>query len=329
MKKKLIITAGCLVIAAFAAAFVMLLLTYGPNFGIYLIKPTPQAYGEKALSFMEYGYYADSDDWKKAKSRAQEGLQNAESFEDTYPILREAVSVAGGKHSALRLPSELEAFKEESKLPLVRIDSEPDGIVTVVLPEYSQNAGKKEEYAQIVISWLREHTDAKGVILDLRGNTGGDMAPMVAAISPLLPDGDVLGYQYANGQTNYLTLKNGVFNGGSGITVDSFKMPEQLPIAILTDEWTASSGEAVLLAFRGLENVRTFGSPTAGYPSVNTVYSLYDGVQLWLTVAADVAPRTGEVFCEDPVSPDVLTDEPEKEAAAWIETVSYYGYLHQ
>ena len=53
MKKKLIITAGCLVIAAFAAAFVMLLLTYGPNFGIYLIKPTPQAYGEKALSFME------------------------------------------------------------------------------------------------------------------------------------------------------------------------------------------------------------------------------------------------------------------------------------
>ena len=159
------------------------------------------------------------------------------------------------------------------------------------------------------------------VSLDLRGNTGGDMAPMVAAISPLLPDGDVLGYQYANGQTNYLTLKNGVFNGGSGITVDSFKMPEQLPIAILTDEWTANSGEAVLLPFRGMKNVRTFGSPTAGYASVNTVYSLYDGVQIWLTVAADVAPRTGEVFCEKPISPDVLTDEPEKEAATWIETV--------
>ena len=125
-----------------------------------------------------------------------------------------------------------------------------------------------------------------------------------------------------NGQTNYLTLKNGTFNGGSGITVDSFKIPEQVPIAILTDEWTASSGEAVLVAFRGMENVRTFGAATAGYVSVNTVYQLYDGVQLWLTIAADVAPRTSEVFCEDPISPDVLTNEPEKEAAAWIETVA-------
>ena len=322
MKKKIVITAVCLTITAFVAAVVMLLLRYGSNFGIYLIKPTPQAYGERALSFMEYGYYTDSDDWKKARSRAQEQLQNAESFEDTYPILRKAVSVAGGKHSALRLPSELETFKEESKLPLVSVDCMQNGIVTVVLPAYSQDAGKKEEYAQIVISWLREHTDAKGVIVDLRGNTGGDMAPMLAAVSPLLPDGDVLGYQYANGQTNYLTLKNGTFNGGSGITVDSFKIPEQVPIAILTDEWTASSGEAVLVAFRGMENVRTFGAATAGYVSVNTVYQLYDGVQLWLTIAADVAPRTSEVFCEDPISPDVLTNEPEKEAAAWIETVA-------
>lgn len=199
------------------------------------------------------------------------------------------------------------------------IDRTQNGIVTVVLPEYSQGAGKKEEYVQIVISWLREHMDAKGVIIDLRGNQGGDLAPMIAALSPLLPDGDVLGYQYVNGQMNMMTLKNGAFNGGSGITVDSFKMPAHLRIAILTDEWTASSGEAVLLAFRGMENIRTFGAPTAGYASVNTVCPLYDGAQLWLTVAADVSVRTGEVFCEDPISPDVLTDEPEKDAAAWIE----------
>lgn len=48
-------------------------------------------------------------------------------------------------------------------------------------------------------------------------------------------------------------------------------MPENLPIAILTDEWTASSGEAVLLAFRGMENVRTFGAANAGYAGVNMV----------------------------------------------------------
>lgn len=326
VKKKIIITAIALAASAFIAAIVMLLLTYGPNYGIYLIKPTPEAYGQRALSLMEFGYYANGSQWKEARSSAQAQLKKAGSIEDTYPILREAIAVAGGKHSKLRLPSEIEAFREESKLPLVSTDHMQNGIVTVVLPEYSQAAGKKEEYARIVISWLREHTDAKGVILDLRGNKGGDIAPMIAAVSPLLPDGDVLGYQYPNGQVNKIKLKNGVCSGGSGITVDSFKIPENLPIAILTDEWTASSGEAVLLAFRGMENVRTFGAATAGYASVNMVYSLYDGAQLWLTVAADVCVRTGEVFCEDPVSPDVLTDEPEKEAAAWIADYHKYNY---
>ena len=56
---------------------------------------------------------------------------------------------------------------------------------------------------------------------------------MMAALSPLLPDGNVLGYKYANGQINMMTLKNGTCNGGSGITVDSFKMPDHIPIAII------------------------------------------------------------------------------------------------
>ena len=95
-------------------------------------------------------------------------------------------------------------------------------------------------------------------------------------------------------------------------------MPETIPIAILTDEWTASSGEAVLLAFRGLKNVRSFGAPTAGYASTNTVFKLYDGTQIVLTVGADAVPRTGEIFCDEPIVPDILTDFPERDAAEWI-----------
>lgn len=58
---------------------------------------------------------------------------------------------------------------------------------------------------------------------------------------------------------------------------------------------TASSGEALTLCFRGLENTRTFGAPTAGYTSVNMLYNMYDGAQMYLTVAFDKA-RTGEIF---------------------------------
>ena len=318
MKKKFLILLAALLAVVLAVLFAFLLL-YGPNFGVYLRKPSPQAYGERALAFMENGYYSSAEEWREAKATAQDALRSAQSYEDTWPILREALSAAGGKHSRLVTPAEEEEAREDPiTLPLVSTDSMEHGIVTLVIPEFTQGAEQAQEYTQIVLSWLREHQDVAGVILDLRANRGGDLAPMICALSPLLPDGPLLGTRYASGQMNTMTLANGAFSGGSGMTVESFKMPETIPIAILTDEWTGSSGEAVLLAFRGLENVRSFGSPTAGYASTNTIFRLYDGTQIVLTVGADVALRTGEVFCEEPIPPDVLTGSPEQDAAAWI-----------
>ena len=83
--------------------------------------------------------------------------------------------------------------------------------------------------------------------------------------------------------------------------------------------WTASSGEATLLCFRGLDNVRTFGVPTAGYASANVPYTLTDGYRLVITTSCDKA-RTGEVFCDDPIEPDVETDTPLEDAVSWIAT---------
>ena len=321
MKKKLLIILAPLLVLLLAAGVVFLAL-YGPSFGIYLRRPSPQAYGERALSFMENGYYASAGEWTEAKAEAREALSAAQSYEDTWPILRKALAVAGGKHSRLVTASEADADREETiTLPLVSTDSMENCIVTVVIPEFTQGEAEAQEYAQIVISWLREHPDTVGVIVDLRGNRGGDIAPMIAALSPLLPDGDVMGVMLASGQVYTMTLAEGAFTGGSGIRVESFKMSEALPVAILTDGETASSGEAALLAFRGLENVRSFGAPTAGYASANTVFELYDGTQIVLTVGADFTPRTGEVFCDDPIVPDVLTDRPEQDAAAWIRSL--------
>ncbi|MGX8699030.1 MAG: S41 family peptidase [bacterium] len=307
------------VLLAVLVSMIALLALYGPRFGIYLIKPRPQAYGEMALDFMENGYYTDTERWQEAKKTARDAISGARSYEETWPHLREALKVAGGKHSRLLTPAEAEEEQEEAfELPRVSTDRMERGILTLALPSFTRGAAEAQEYAQIVLSWLSGHRDCAGVILDLRGNRGGDLAPMIAALSPLLPDGEVLAAELASGERVGMTLTEGAFSGGSGIQVESFKMPEQIPIAILTDEWTASSGEAVLLSFRGLEQVRSFGAPTAGYASVNTVLRLYDGAQVVLTIGADYVPRTGERFCDDPIAPDVLTDKPEEEAAQWI-----------
>lgn len=59
------------------------------------------------------------------------------------------------------------------------------------------------------------------------------------------------------------------------------------------------------------------GRPTAGYASANQPFALPGGDQLILTTGCDVA-RTGEVFCDDPIAPDVVTDSPLEDALEWI-----------
>lgn len=312
-KSRLVALSVCLL--ALLAAALFGLDRYGPSFGIYIRKPTARSYGERAIALMNNGFYSSTDEWHEARAKALESLQDVQTYEETYPILSEAIAAAGGKHSRVVLPQEMAEMRSDVQMPSV---SESDGIVTIALPEFLGNKEQAKEYAQTGIGFLRAHQDAKGVIVDLRHNTGGDVAPMVLAVSPLLPDGDVLYVENVNGVRSAMTLKDGVFSGGSGISADSFKLPDDIPIAILTDELTASSGEAALLAFRGMENVRVFGAPTAGYASANMPLTLYDGAQLWLTVAADVAVRTDEVFCDEPIEPDVHTDMPEKEAMAWL-----------
>ena len=47
------------------------------------------------------------------------------------------------------------------------------------------------------------------------------------------------------------------------------------------------------------------------------LYSLYDGAQMYLTVAFDKA-RTGEIFKETSIEPGVATDSPLEAALEWL-----------
>ena len=172
-----------------------------------------------------------------------------------------------------------------------------------------------QHYADTLAKGLTAARDsgACGAVVDLRGNDGGDMGPMLAGVSPLLPDGTALEF-VSNAYSSPVTIEgNGVRGGGSPTTTSGGKW--DAPVAVLVDGDTASSAEATMLAFRGLDNSRSFGAPTAGYASANMVYDFPDGSALMLTIAKDKA-RTGEVFSEDPIQPD----EPggEDAALAWL-----------
>ncbi len=303
-----------LFLALILAAAAALVLRYGPSFGLYMIPPTPKQYAAQAMSFADQGIYAGGGEWSAARAAAMKKAADCRSYEETYPVIREALKAAGGKHSSLRTPETVKEELREQTLPECSLD---DGILTLRLPPCTMNSGKSEAYTAAVLTVLRDRRDEiRGVILDLRDNTGGDMGPMVAAVSPLLDDGTVLQFDVA-GSRQDVTLSGGVVAGGGSRTEVEDLEKLSVPVAVLQNGMTASSGEAVLLCFKGMDHVRFFGSDTAGYCSVNNVRTLYDGARIQLTIGSDV-DRTGRIYCEDPIPPDVVTDRPAEDAAAWI-----------
>lgn len=315
MKKKVIIGIVLFLVLIIAAAAFYVLWQYGPAFGIYIHKPTAEEYVQQAVSYMNNGIYANTEEWQTVREDVLEKAKKIESYEQAHELIETALVTAGGKHSALWDREKTKQVESDFRLPEVSIDE--NNIAYIKLPQFSGNTKQGEEYATTVISFLQKHSDAKGVIIDLRGNTGGDMGTMVAAVSPLLEDGELM-YFDMSGKKVPVTLEGSFVNGGgTGVNVNSFKMSDEVPIALITDDMTASSGEATLICFLGMDNVRTFGHATAGYASSNTVYDLYDGARILMTIGRDVS-RNGDVFCEDPIQPDVETDDPVNDAAQWM-----------
>ena len=317
--KKLRIALGiCIPFIIIIAAALAVVMKYGPTFGFYLVPPSAETYGKNALSTIDKnGIFAGNDEWKSTYNECLKMIENAKSYDNTYDAIRKALSVGGGKHSMLMTKSESQDTTEsyDEVLPTVSLNGD---IAIIKLPDFLGTAEAGQKYAKIAEDFIHENRDKiKGVVLDLRGNTGGDMGPMATAVSSLLPDGELVYYHYRSYDVP-VTLKNGVVsNAGTG---GKSLYPEEklnVPVAILTDDMTASSGEALTLCFRGLENTRTFGAPTAGYTSVNMLYNMYDGAQMYLTVAFDKA-RTGEIFKETPIEPDVATDSPLEAALEWL-----------
>ncbi|GHG12718.1 peptidase S41 [Deinococcus piscis] len=297
-----------------------LLWQYGPRFGIYLLPPTPAVYADTALSMMDNGYYATGEKWREARAAAVAATREAANYAATFPALREALAVAGGPHS--KLLDEGESLAERMGPPQLPSLETSDGITTVTVPAVgADEAQALQAYADTLAQGLVSAGAATGCgwIVDLRGNTGGNMEPMLAGLSPLLGRGRVGGFVDNQGQVTELALQDGAVQvGGSSTFGTPYYQPLKGPVAVLQDGRTASSGEVVLLAFYGRPDTRTFGAPSAGLSSANQVRKLYGGTEMLLTVALDT-DAAGNVYggVLEPQQPTDPGAAPEA-ARAWL-----------
>ncbi|WP_181784218.1 S41 family peptidase [Pseudonocardia pini] len=145
--------------------------------------------------------------------------------------------------------------------------------------------------------------------MDLRGNGGGSMWPMLAAVAPLLRgDGEIGAFVDRDGGRIPWTVTKGVVAGGRSPQLLGGAGRREGPVSVLTDGHTASSGEAVAVAFRGLPDVRSYGAATLGLSTGIETAQLPDGLVLSVATSR-FADRTGEVY-GGPLTPDVPSEDP-------------------
>lgn len=151
-----------------------------------------------------------------------------------------------------------------------------------------------------------------GWMVDLRRNPGGNIWSYIAAVGPLLGEGDLGGFEYMDGKRESWSYRGGQvfwnneYRSESEIDGSIYKPKRVTPVALLVSPGTQAAGELLLVAFQGRSEVRSFGEPTRGLPTLVTHTELSDGTRLFVS-GANSYDRNGRIY-NGSIAPDVVVE---------------------
>lgn len=276
-----------------------------------------RAYLDAALDVMQANsLHRARIEWTGLRAAAHDSAGAAQTPQQTYAAIKAALRALGDRHSFFVAPpgstGGATAPLPEPAPPVGQ--SLVGGIAYVYMPGFSHPSSA--EHANAYHNVLREVDAASpcGWVVDLRLNYGGNMWPMLAGIGPVLgdglagmfvdPGGATTRWYYGNGVAAVVS-QGGTSSVGARVSVTPYqlKRPDP-PVAVLTGAGTASSGEAIVTAFRGRPATRSFGRGTYGVSTANRGFPLSDGAVIQLTVSR-FADRTGRLYGES-IAPDEM-----------------------
>jgi carboxyl-terminal processing protease len=269
-----------------------------------------RAYLESAFDFIkQYFIGTRSVDWTTLRQQTFADASDAQVPADTYDAISGLLRKLD-KHSSFLTPQDAQGTFGGSAPPPTYPSGHPlaNNIGYLLIPAMEGNPAQEQSYAQQAQDTIRTEDRSRrcGWIVDLRGNGGGNMWPMLAGIGPILGDGRAGAFQSLTATVWWGYHQGGAYVGSTTIVQVAHPYTVQLSdpaVAILTDHGTASSGEAITIAFRGRAHSRSFGLPTLGLATANSLHKLSDGAYINLTTANDV-DRAGKVYGESPIVPD-------------------------
>ncbi|WP_430411673.1 S41 family peptidase [Kordia sp.] len=282
-----------------------------------------KVYLTEALEIIESNSIVVSGiDWEKIKTKAYETLEDKESTEDIHEIIKDVLKQLGDNHSTFISPSKKNNIANNNNRAIaINHKLIENNIGYINIPSFSGNGRLSIQFSKRIIEkiTLLDDSNVQNWIIDLRGNTGGNMWPMLLGLSPLLEEG-VAGYFIQKKDTLSWSLENGKVLEGNKTRL-KFAKPYQLKtkkkaIAILVSNKTCSSAEAVVISFMSRPNVKIIGTETCGLTTSNSVFHLKDGSLLVLTTSV-FADRNKNIFGKK-IQPDISSNKPLEEALIWM-----------
>jgi hypothetical protein len=283
------------------------------------ISAAAQAYLDQLVNVMQANSInRQTIDWASFRQSVVAAAGSAQTIANLSPAISTALGLLGDHHSYFIRPDGSYILNPTSPGcsldPAAPTPTVPADIGYVKVGAISGSVEEKQRYAIAMQDAIRaaDSTALSGWIVDVRGNSGGSMWPMLAGIGPVLGEGTLGFFVDPNGKTVSWEYRAGMslLDGQAVTTVPSPYTPLRpgARVAVLTDRRVASSGEATVIAFRGRPNTRSFGAATCGLSTANGGFTMSDGAQLVLANAV-MADRTGNRYGV-PVPPDEFITDP-------------------
>lgn len=197
---------------------------------------------------------------------------------------------------------DVEVIRGVIKIPSVRGEIFEDGIAYVRLSRFANDTN--QELADIIEELLID--DPQGIILDLRGNPGGNLTAAVDVADHFLDQGTILVEKFGNGEE--IEFESDVKGNA-----------QELPLVVLINQGSASASEVVAGAIQDRDRGVLIGDTSFGKGTVQVWKSLSNDGGIRITIARWLTPD-GEWVHEEGLEPDYIVLLPEAEEEEFSDT---------
>ena len=170
-----------------------------------------------------------------------------------------------------------------------------NGVSYIRIKKFSKNTAKDFRKA---LNEILKNQNVNGLIIDLRGNTGGLLSNALNILDQLVPKGK-----------NILKTKGRIDKANRNFDSKySSKIPQEFPMVVLIDKRSASASEIVSGTLQDLDLAVVLGTSSFGKGLVQRIYNVNDTISLKVTTSKYYTPSGRLIQKKDYLDNDVLTD---------------------